>query len=119
MTNDGAAPKAALIQGLDGVFYGTTSSGGSAGLGTVFSITLQGHVTILHSFGDGTVPSDGSAPVAPLLQGSDGNFYGTTPSGGTAGKGTIFKISSAGVMSIVHQFGDGFVANDGATRWPD
>jgi len=113
--NDGATPASSLIRASDGNFYGTTSSGGSAGQGTVFEITPQGAVTILHSFGDGTVANDGAAPLAGLIQALDGNFYGTTSSGGSVGNGAIFEVTTAPEVTILHSFGDGTVSNDGAS----
>ncbi len=90
---DGSEPEGALIQGIDGNFYGTTAHGGngncSFGCGTVFKITPGGTLTTLHSF-DGT---DGLAPLAALLQGTDGNFYGMTSEGGANRVGTVFSLS--------------------------
>jgi uncharacterized repeat protein (TIGR03803 family) len=110
--NDGSSPNG-LVRGTDGNFYGTTFFGGGNGLGAVFEITPQGQVTILHSFGDGSVPNDGTGPSDSMIQGSDGNFYGTTPNGGSGGAGVVFKISSQGQYTILHNFGDGSVPNDG------
>lgn len=93
---DGRAPVAELVQAGDGDFYGTTVAGGTSDHGTVFKISSAGTFTMLHSFGGG---SDGSTPEGPVLQGSDGNFYGTTIFGGTstncgsAGCGTVFQLS--------------------------
>ena len=75
-------PYAGLVQGSDGNFYGTTYDGGTNGYGTVFKISTNGVLTSLHSF---TGTNDGANPYAGLVQGSDGNFYGTTYSGGTNG----------------------------------
>jgi uncharacterized repeat protein (TIGR03803 family) len=111
---DGANPAAALIQGTDGNFYGTTYGGGAGGTGTVFKITPVGVETALYSFTgkDG----DGANPKAALIQGTDGNFYGTTYYGGTTGTGassagTVFKITPAGVETVIYSFtgknGDG------------
>lgn len=91
---DGADPYRGLVQGTDGNFYGTTMNGGasgncSTGCGTVFRITPRGGLTTLHSFS----VSDGSSPQAGLLQGTDGNFYGTTSGGGLYSYGTVFKLS--------------------------
>ena len=105
---DGAFPNG-LIQGLDGNFYGTTAGGGSNGDGTVFKITPQGQKTVLYSFAG--VPADGVDPQAGLIQGSDGNFYGTTNHGGNNDDGTVFKITPQGQETILHSFGFG---NDGA-----
>ncbi len=98
---DGKYPMAALVQGSDGNFYGTTSQGGTYSNGTVFQITPSGEETVLHSFGRS--PNDGANPSwnAALVQGSDGNFYGTTEAGGTStncygGCGTVFKLTAGG-----------------------
>jgi uncharacterized repeat protein (TIGR03803 family) len=86
---DGSTPNA-LIQALDGNFYGTTSGGGnSAGDGTVFKLTPGGLFSVIHRFSG----PDGANPITALLQGTDGNLYGTTSHGGTDGGGTIFRIS--------------------------
>lgn len=85
----GAVPHAALIQGIDGNFYGTTAFGGR-GLGTVFQVTPDGTETIVYAFTDSP---DARFPAAALIQATDGSFYGTTPGGGAAGQGTIFQIT--------------------------
>ncbi len=113
LADDGINPLAPLVQGSDGNFYGTTYSGTSMYGGNFFQMTPQGAVTILHSFGDGTVPSDGFYPQAGLIQGTDGNFYGTTESGGSVDAGTIFRITPQGSETILHNFADGEVPNDG------
>jgi uncharacterized repeat protein (TIGR03803 family) len=82
---------AGLIQASDGNFYGTTYQGGASGLGTVFKITPSGTETILHTFGGGS--SDGANPWANLVQGGDGNLYGSTYAGGTGSYGTFFKVT--------------------------
>ena len=89
--NDGYAPQAGLVQVSDGNLYGTTDRGGTKGAGTVFRITISGNYTNLYSFAG--YPFDGAAPNAALIQGSDGNFYGTTSQGGTNNAGTIFKLT--------------------------
>jgi uncharacterized repeat protein (TIGR03803 family) len=99
---DGANPIAGLVQGSDGDFYGTTASGGVHLQGTVFRVTPAGAVTVLHSFNGH--PSDGGLPFAGLVQGSDGNFYGTTALGGAHFKGTVFKIDATGSSTTLHSF---------------
>jgi uncharacterized repeat protein (TIGR03803 family) len=108
-SNDGQSPSSGLIQGNDGNFYGTTANGGANGEGTIFKITPSGAETVLHSFVGG---SDGATPYAGLIQGSDGNFYGTTWEGGANGDGTVFKISSSGTETVLYSFAGG--SNDGA-----
>ncbi len=94
--SDGQNAQAALVQGSDGEFYGTTYSGGASGSGTVFKITPTGNLTNLWSFTGG---SDGGNPEGGLVPSSDGNFYGTTQFGGTSNHGTVFRISSAGQLT--------------------
>src|SRR5207245_1110512 len=102
---DGAYPAAALIQASDGNFYGTTSGGGASYAGTLFRMDASGTLTTLHAFTGG---SDGGAPGAALIQASDdGNFYGTTPSGGASLAGTIFKIDASGALTTQYAFTGG------------
>lgn len=98
---DGASPRAGLLVGTDGQFYGTTSAGGASNLGVVFRMTTAGTVTILHAFA-GAV--DGATPYGELLEAPDGFFYGTTRAGGSANAGVIFKMSAAGVLTTLHTF---------------
>jgi uncharacterized repeat protein (TIGR03803 family) len=107
-TADGANPEAGLIQGSDGFLYGTTYGGGTSTSGTVFKIGTTGTLTTLHYFTGG---SDGGSPQAGIVQGSDGNYYGTTSVGGTSGDGTIFVVSS-GTFTPEYSFtGDADGAN--------
>jgi uncharacterized repeat protein (TIGR03803 family) len=111
---DGHDPFAALILGTDGAFYGTTQVGGSS-VGTVFRITRAGVLTTLYSFCAQFNCADGGQPQAPLVQGSDGNFYGTTVFGGEAGNaGTIFKMTPKGTLTTIHSF-----CTAAATSCPD
>jgi uncharacterized repeat protein (TIGR03803 family) len=107
--NDGGTPQASLVEGVDGSFYGTASSGGKNGNGTIFKISPTGKFGNLYSFTNGI---DGANPEAALVQGNDGNFYGTTYYGGTNGYGAVFKISSAGSFTPLYSFTGG---NDGAS----
>ncbi len=100
---DGAEPEAALIEGSDHNFYGTTFAGGQNNDGTVFMVTPAGIETVLHSFNADT---EAAYPAAPLIIGSDGNFYGTTTSGSTS-SGTVFTITPAGAESVVYAFSRG------------
>jgi uncharacterized repeat protein (TIGR03803 family) len=93
---DGKSPYNGLVQGSDGNLYGAASLGGLGGscfngCGTLFQISPNGSFTNLYFFG--TPPSVGIVPVGGLVQGSDGNFYGTTQGGGTNLNGTIFKLT--------------------------
>ena len=165
-TGDGADAVAGLALGPDGRLYGTTEYGGATGFGTVFALSLDGTVTVLHSFGgpggvdtqpstaltlgsdgrfygttsvstdgsstgsvfavtlDGTlttlyrfsvldsqdVNADGAVPYSVLVEGGDGRFYGTTGRGGADGVGTVFALTPAGVLTVLHSFG---VSGDG------
>src|SRR6266404_3830563 len=108
---DGAGPVAGVIQAADGNFYGTTAHGGASNAGTVFQLTPAGALTVLYAFTGGT---DGAIPYAGLIQGTDGNFYGTTVSGGTSNAGTVFQLTPAGAVSIMYAFTGGA---DGATPY--
>ncbi len=105
---DGASPQAGLIQGANGLLYGTTLNGGSNGFGTAYSVTTAGTLAPLYSF---TGDVDGAAPWGGLLQVSNGNFYGTTLGGGN-GYGTIFRITTGGALTPLYGFTG---AADGAT----
>ncbi len=104
---DGSAP-VGLVQATDGSFYGTTELGANVcygyGCGTVFRITAGGELRTLYQFCAQTNCPDGGQPVAGVVQGSDGNFYGTTSSGGTGGGGTVFKITPAGALTTLYNF---------------
>jgi uncharacterized repeat protein (TIGR03803 family) len=108
-SHDGANPEAGLVQGTDGNFYGTTAGGGANNDGTVFQLTPSGTLTTLYSFCPGGYPcTDGTNPEAGLVQGTDGNFYGTTAEGGSAacdgGCGTVFKITPSGNLTTLYTF---------------
>ncbi|MGA3008478.1 MAG: choice-of-anchor tandem repeat GloVer-containing protein, partial [Opitutaceae bacterium] len=94
---DGASPSGGLVLGSDGNFYGTTQAGGSGNSGTVFRMTPSGALTVVASFDEDG--DDGSIVLAGLVQGRDGNFYGTALSGGSATDGTVFKVTPAGVIT--------------------
>jgi uncharacterized repeat protein (TIGR03803 family) len=102
---DGTSPKAGLIQGADGNFYGTTAAGGLNNGGTVFKITPKGKLTTLYSFCTLSSCADGNEPLGTLVQATDGNFYGTTYGGGASGFGTVFVITPEGALTTLHSFG--------------
>ena len=97
---DGKTPLAGLVLATNGIFYGTTSSGGEFGNGTVFSITTGGTLTTLHSFD----LTDGGYLTSALIQGTNGYLYGTTGEGGINNYGTVFSITSGGIVSTLHSF---------------
>jgi uncharacterized repeat protein (TIGR03803 family) len=99
---DGANSKAGLVMDSAGNLYGTTNGGGANDFGTVFKISAAGTESVLHSFAGG--PTDGAYPLGGLIMDSAGNLYGTTSYGGANGDGTVFKISTAGMYSVLHSF---------------
>jgi kumamolisin len=121
-----------LISGTptqEGTFAGTIEALTTGGTGTAdFNITVNSPTfRVLHIFGDGTVLNDGLNPTN-LVLGKDGNFYGTTAGGGSGtvvtnfgpfhGLGTFFRMTPDGTVTILHNFGDGTVANEGAGPLP-
>jgi uncharacterized repeat protein (TIGR03803 family) len=103
---DGSLPYGGLTLGTDGNFYGTAYSGnqGGAPFGTVFRMTPAGTLNTLYTFTDG---NDGEIPLAPPIQGVDGNFYGTTcgwicANGSLSSYGSIYKITPSGVFTTLH-----------------
>ncbi|HMD83958.1 MAG TPA: choice-of-anchor tandem repeat GloVer-containing protein [Terriglobia bacterium] len=116
---DGAYPYAGLAQGRDGNFYGTTGGKGAYGAGTVFKITSEGALTTLYAFCALSGCTDGGIPQGGLVQGTDGNFYGTTSRGGLAPPwealdGTVFKITPEGALTTLYSFCSLSNCTDGA-----
>jgi uncharacterized repeat protein (TIGR03803 family) len=114
---DGAEPND-IIQGADREFYGTTAGGGGGeynSAGTVFKLSAGGTETILHVFTYGAAGStDGEEPTG-IIEGADGNFYGTTRGGGTYGEGTVFRLTPTGVETVLYSFTGGVSGSkDGA-----
>lgn len=109
IANDGAQPYASLVVDSSGNVYGTTSTGGAYGGGTVFELIPNSrgnyNETILHSFGSGT---DGNKLYSNLIFDSSGNLYGTTYLGGTNNTGTVYELSSTQggwTETILYNFG--------------
>jgi len=116
-----AYPAGSLIQGADGNFYGIASYGNNpfcfgVGCGQFFKISPQGMLTILYNFCSQTGCADGGSPTA-LVQAADGTFYGTTENGGNTncygGCGTVFKITSSGILTTLYSFCSQQNCNDG------
>lgn len=92
---DGRNPDTQLLLGMDGAFYGTTVTGGTNGVGTIFRIGSDGgSYSILYHFKTNDV--DGRWPEDSLIQGGDGILYGTTLRGGFSGDGTVYAIDPDG-----------------------
>jgi len=102
---DGAVPQGgSLLQATDGDFYGTTDNGGENSEGTAYKITSTGKAMVIHSFCPPTNCDDGAIPYAGLIQGTDGNLYGTASIGGSGGFGLAFKMTLSGVVTSLYSF---------------
>jgi len=109
---DGRSPEGNLIKGGDGNLYGTTVYGGyipHIDNGTIYQITTNGALTTIYSFGSYGIVSnsfwpDGRFPLAGVTQGNDGNFYGTTSTSGAGQEGTVFQLTSGGLLNTLHSF---------------
>ena len=103
---DGCVPQASMVQDATGNLYGTTSSGGNLGFGTVFKIDAAGNYSVLYNFAgppvDGAFPAQGS-----LALDETGNLFGTTVSGGSFNDGAIFRLKPNGQETILHHFTGG------------
>ena len=123
LNGDGSLPLGGVVMGQGGVLYGTTSSGGTAGKGTVFVLTPPaGHgpwtEAVIHTFA-GPSSQDGAVPTSAVVVGAGGTLFGTTNYGGAAGYGTVFEMTPPAVAggvwseSVLHSFtgknGDGSV----------
>jgi uncharacterized repeat protein (TIGR03803 family) len=116
---EGWSPAGGLVLAKDGNFYGSTTYGGLCGFskqtcGTIFRITPKGQLAVLYSFCALKDCADGAGPTGKLVQGPDGNFYGTTSAGGiqeedncTNGCGTIFRMTPAGQLTTLFSFAAG------------
>ena len=118
----GGSPGSVLVQGTNGNLYGT-AGGGRTGEGVIFEMTPEGTLSGLYSFCSLPSCADGAQPTAGVMQGADGNFYGTTVYGGSGSKcpswigscGTVFKITPAGVLTTLYDFCSQPACVDGAS----
>ena len=91
---DGSNPTVGLLLGTDGNLYGTTLYGGAHGEGVIYQITPDGAYQVLYNFCSQSGCADGGNSYGSLMQGTDGNFYGATSTGGGSGNGgTVFQLS--------------------------
>jgi uncharacterized repeat protein (TIGR03803 family) len=100
--DDGSTPYAAVTFDSAGNLYGTASGGGAYGGGVVYKLDASGSFTILYAFTGG---ADGLGPWGGVVLDASGNLYGTTPAGGTNGRGVVFKLDPAGNETVLHNFG--------------
>src|ERR1700693_2677085 len=97
----GTEAGSALVQGADGYLYGGAFQGGADDLGTVYKISTAGQLVFYHSL---TGKENGANPLGPLIEASDGLFYGMTSSGGVQGYGTAFKMDRDGHITTFFRF---------------
>ena len=95
-----------FAQGRDGNLYSTSTNGGlnNNNEGAVFQLSPSGTMTRLWSFDSTNKINSGAYPYSGLTLGTDGNFYGTTYAGGSAGFGTIFKVTASGKITTLYSF---------------
>ncbi len=101
--SNGDHPISSLVEGTDGNFYGTTQEegeAGGAGEGSVFQMTPSGTLTTLGSF----IGANGDYPYYGVVEGTDGNFYGTTTRGGANDTGEIYQVTPGGVLTVIYSF---------------
>jgi len=99
--NIGSQPvNVSLVKDSLGNLWGTTSSGGTQSLGTIFSATTAGVVTPIYNFQMAT----GFAPSFGVVLGTDGNFYGATVDGGTGSLGVLYQVTPSGTYTPIHFF---------------
>lgn len=96
---NGASPGSAPVEGSGGNLYGVTSGGGDNNFGAIYQLTSTGTINVIYSFTGG---ADGASPYGPLVEGPDGSFYGTTSLDGAQRAGTIFKVTSAGILTTLY-----------------
>jgi uncharacterized repeat protein (TIGR03803 family) len=101
---DGTQPSGAVLLAKDGNFYGTTAGGGQFGSGSFFKVTPTGAEIILCSFAGPSTSAALASLTGAIVQGNDGNFYGTANAGGAYGQGAVFSIDAAGAETIVYSF---------------
>jgi uncharacterized repeat protein (TIGR03803 family) len=100
----------APIQATDGNFYGA-AAGGKYGYGFIYKLTPGGNLSSLYDFCAQPSCPDGVG-ASQLIQGTDGNLYGTTSSGGSVtnsecnalGCGTVFQLTLTGKLTTLHSF---------------
>lgn len=105
--NTGILPAGMFAQGRDGALYTTDAYNGTSNAGTVFKMLTAGQPTTVYSFCPQTGCKDGQYPLGGVALGFDGNLYGTTQGGGANAAGTVFKVTSTGTLTKLHDFANG------------
>ena len=114
---DGGYPLGGLVMDSAGNVYGTTSSGGAYGNGTVFKLAAPSDTeSVLHSFTSSDAPTgcgSGGITCSGLIIDSAGNLYGTTNEGGTDQDGMVYKVTQTGTEVVLYSFTGTATGNDG------
>jgi uncharacterized repeat protein (TIGR03803 family) len=113
---DGQYP-VGLFLASNGNFVGASFSGGDFHYGTIFEISPLGNLRVLHTFCSLQECADGANPVSAPIQASNGNFYGTTSSGGQYGHGVVYELTAAGGYRVLHEFCSQTGCSDGRDPW--
>ena len=106
---DGGVTVAGVVLDSAGNLYGTTSDGGASNMGVVYKLDTAGQLSVLHSFTGG---ADGGTPYAGVILDPVGNLYGTTYFGGAANLGVVYKVNTAGQLTVLHTFTGGAGGNE-------
>ena len=106
-------PYVGVVQGKDGAFYGVATAGGIGGAGLIYKITVTGTTAAFSTvYAFEPTLGDGTKAIGGLVQASDGNFYGTTSTGGSNGDGTVYRVTPAGAFDTIYDFTDSGDAGD-------
>jgi uncharacterized repeat protein (TIGR03803 family) len=101
--SDGAGLESSLVEAANRTFYGTSTGGGSHGYGTIFQITSTGDVTVLYNNNVSVAGGDNPLPNT-LVQGPNGNLYGTTWGDGKYDTGSVFELTLSGKRTTLYSF---------------
>jgi uncharacterized repeat protein (TIGR03803 family) len=101
-TQDGTGAYDGLSVGSDGALYGTAPKGGADTVGTIYKLTSSDTFKLLMS--PSTADASGFYPYGSVVQASDGALYGVMMAGGAGSAGTIYKMTTAGAVTLAHAF---------------
>jgi len=118
---NGSFPGTGLMLGSDGLFYGSTASDGTSNAGLIFNITTAGSIGVITHLTGADGAAKGGECRGPLITGADGALYGTASTGGVGNNGTVFRIASFGVYSLLTEFTTnlGWSPSNGLSTGPD
>jgi uncharacterized repeat protein (TIGR03803 family) len=111
--SDGSQPQSGVVMDSSGNLFGTAGAGANFG-GVAYELTAGGTYQVLYQFCSQPLCVDGNTPQGTLTLDGNGNLFGTTYSGGAAGKGTVFEIPSGGTETVLYSFCSLAACADGA-----